>query len=326
MLVFCLIFTHQLSTHPHLANYLVFQLPLHTFLKLKTRLINVTREITRGIVANPIVTSVLIRHYKEWQVEPEDTVRDLASLLAQLRHILRQVLLITPRETALRSDYIEKTERRTKKDARTIQQLLQRLNDMNQAFKKVSEKKILEIEELNAKMLAVEQITSETISRMRTKFEEEQVEARKRHKQAMAILTEEVEATRLMYEEEKKSMRKRETAIRQQKWRLEYQLEGHVNKMDQKLYELQAKYEETMNQYVFESKAYEMLTKKFEPLKVEYDEIMEEAARQEEARLQELREKEEMIRSATFITSLYRSFKARQRIRAERRRWKKGRF
>ena len=46
---------------------------------------------------------------------------------------------------------------------------------------------------------------------------------------------------------------------------------------------------------------------------------MEERAREEEARLQAIREQDEMVKSATFITSLYRAFKARRRIRAERR-------
>lgn len=60
-----------------------------------------------------------------------------------------------------------------------------------------------------------------------------------------------------------------------------------------------------------------------QPLKEEYDRIMEDKAREEEERQAALREREEMVQSATFITSLYRAYKARQRIRAERRRRRK---
>lgn len=55
-----------------------------------------------------------------------------------------------------------------------------------------------------------------------------------------------------------------------------------------------------------------------QPLKVEYDAIMEARAKEEEARLQAIREQDEMVKSATFITSLYRAYKARRRIKAER--------
>lgn len=67
-----------------------------------------------------------------------------------------------------------------------------------------------------------------------------------------------------LYEEESTSFRKRELAIRRQKWRLEDQLESVVKSMDDQLFELQTKYDEAKRQYDEEMKAYEFLNTKFQ--------------------------------------------------------------
>ncbi|EUB61180.1 IQ domain-containing protein D [Echinococcus granulosus] len=285
---------------------------------LKDRLFDVTRQITRCIVAEPVVTAALIRHYREWRVEPGGPMRELASQLVQLRFILRQVLLVSSHEIAARDEYIERAEKQGAKQGATLQRLIDRLEVMTQEHNKVSEEKIREIERLNACLLSTEERATETIAEMQEKFIKEHKEARKKHKKTMQILSEDSAAAKKMYEEESAAFRKRELAIRRQKWRLEDQLESIVKKMDDQLFELQTKYDEAKRQYDEELKAYEFLTAKFEPLKVEYDAIMEARAKEEEARLQAIKEQDEMIKSATFITSLYRAFKARKRIKAER--------
>ncbi|CDI98158.1 IQ domain containing protein D [Echinococcus multilocularis] len=286
--------------------------------ELKDRLFDVTRQITRCIVAEPVVTAALIRHYREWRVEPSAPIRELASQLVQLRFILRQVLLVSSHETAARDEYIKRAEKQDAKQGATLQRLIDRLEVMTQEHNKVSEEKIREIERLNACLLTTEERAMETIAEMQEKFVKEHKEARKKHKKTMQILSEDSAAAKKMYEEESASFRKRELAIRRQKWRLEDQLESIVKKMDDQLFELQTKYDEAKRQYDEELKAYEFLTAKFEPLKAEYDAIMEARAKEEEARLQAIKEQDEMIKSATFITSLYRAFKARKRIKAER--------
>ncbi|KAH9284733.1 hypothetical protein ECG_03207 [Echinococcus granulosus] len=286
--------------------------------ELKDRLFDVTRQITRCIVAEPVVTAALIRHYREWRVEPGGPMRELASQLVQLRFILRQVLLVSSHEIAARDEYIERAEKQGAKQGATLQRLIDRLEVMTQEHNKVSEEKIREIERLNACLLSTEERATETIAEMQEKFIKEHKEARKKHKKTMQILSEDSAAAKKMYEEESAAFRKRELAIRRQKWRLEDQLESIVKKMDDQLFELQTKYDEAKRQYDEELKAYEFLTAKFEPLKVEYDAIMEARAKEEEARLQAIKEQDEMIKSATFITSLYRAFKARKRIKAER--------
>ena len=66
------------------------------------------------------------------------------------------------------------------------------------------------------------------------------------------------------YEEESTLFRKQELAIRLQKWRLEDHLDSIIRKMDDELFELQAKYDETKKQYDEEMKAYKYLYTKFE--------------------------------------------------------------
>ncbi|KAL5108752.1 Dynein regulatory complex protein 10 [Taenia crassiceps] len=286
--------------------------------ELKERLFDVTRRITRCIVAEPVVTAALIQHYREWRVEPSGPMRELASQLVQLRFILRQVLLVSPHETAARDEYIERAEKQDAKQEVTLQRLMDRLEVMTQEHNKVSEEKIREVERLNTCLLTTEKSATETIEEMREKFIKDHKMAQKKHNKTVEILSEDSVAAKKMYEEESASFRKRELAIRRQKWRLEDQLESVVKKMDDQLFELQTKYDEAKRQYDEEMEAYEFLNTKFQPLKMEYDAIMETRAKEEEARLRAIKEQDEMVRSATFITSLYRAYKARRRIKAER--------
>ncbi|VDM25485.1 unnamed protein product [Hydatigera taeniaeformis] len=104
---------------------------------LKDRLFDVTRQITRCIVAEPVVAAALIRHYREWRVEPSGAIRELTSQLVQLRFILRQVLLVSPHETAVRDEYIEKAEKQGAKQGETLQRLIDRLEFMTQEHNKL---------------------------------------------------------------------------------------------------------------------------------------------------------------------------------------------
>ena len=106
-------------------------------LQLKDRLFDLTRQITRCIVSNPTVTASLIRHYREWRVEPTGAIRELASQLVQLRFILRQVLLVSPRETAARDEYIEQAEKQGVKQNVTLQRLEERLEILTREQNKV---------------------------------------------------------------------------------------------------------------------------------------------------------------------------------------------
>lgn len=83
-----------------------------------------------------MVTASLIRHYREWRVEPSGAMREMASQLVQLRFILRQVLLVSSHETAARDEYIERAEKQGAKQGVTLQRLMDRLEDMTQEHNK----------------------------------------------------------------------------------------------------------------------------------------------------------------------------------------------
>lgn len=82
------------------------------------------------------MTASLIRHYREWRVEPSGAMREMASQLVQLRFILRQVLLVSSHETAARDEYIERAEKQGAKQGVTLQRLMDRLEDMTQEHNK----------------------------------------------------------------------------------------------------------------------------------------------------------------------------------------------
>ena len=80
----------------------------------------------------------------------------------------------------------------------------------------------------------------------------------------MQILIEDSANAKKSYEEESGLFRKQELAIRLQKWRLEDQLDNIIKKMDDELFDLQAKYDDTRKLYDEEMKAYKYLNAKFE--------------------------------------------------------------
>ncbi len=106
-------------------------------LQAKSELFDVIRRISRVLLADRQVTAALVRHYREWQVEPTDPVKNLASILVQLRFILRQILLVTPKEAARRAEYIERAEKRGTEQAKSIQQLADQLATLTRAHNRV---------------------------------------------------------------------------------------------------------------------------------------------------------------------------------------------
>ncbi|KAM3172457.1 hypothetical protein ACTXT7_014481 [Hymenolepis weldensis] len=131
-------------------------------------------------------------------------------------------------------------------------------------------------------------------------------------------MSEEAAATKRQYEDEIAPFQKQELMIRRQKWILEDQLHTTIRKMDEQLFKLQAKLDETQKEFDEESREYESLNATFEPLKKRYDEVMEIRREEEEARQQAIKEQIELVECASFITSLYRAYMARRRIRLER--------
>lgn len=101
-----------------------------------------TRQITRCIIAEPNVAEALIQHYREWEVEPHGVIRELTSYLVQLRFILRQALLVSPRETVARDEYIDWAQRQEARQTVALQRLEQQLKSMTLEHSKVVRKKM----------------------------------------------------------------------------------------------------------------------------------------------------------------------------------------
>lgn len=105
--------------------------------QVKDQLFNVTRQITRCMVAEPVVAQALIRHYREWRVEPPSPLRELASQLVQLRFILRQILLVSPKESAERDEYIERAVIQSGKQDAVLKKLKERLETLTKEHNEI---------------------------------------------------------------------------------------------------------------------------------------------------------------------------------------------
>lgn len=71
---------------------------------------------------------MLVLHQSQWNIEPGEAIRELLAALIQLRFLMRQDLLTTPKERALQDNYLEEMGHHVVKQTKLTNQLLNRLS------------------------------------------------------------------------------------------------------------------------------------------------------------------------------------------------------
>ncbi|KER24922.1 hypothetical protein T265_07544 [Opisthorchis viverrini] len=309
------------------------------------RLFEVTRLLLREMLANPLAISALIRHREQWNIEPSFNCRRLAIQLVHLRSLTRNDLLTTPKARAKRDDFLERLRRRDLEQRKTIEELTSQYKALQETQRLQLIERMERVREIQAKIRDIQEQTQNQLRELKQQHDNERRVAKQKHHrmfilQSFSNTTPRIGVTwadKMMREQEAclqqaaqhltwltKHNMDHERHIRMEKWKVEDTIAATLSKTDTELFEMQAEYDELEEEDQKVKAACDELMRKLEPLKVRADAVLEEKRLEAERQAAELEEQENMIRAATTIQSLWRSWKARRQIRAERRK-KKGR-
>ncbi|OON23293.1 hypothetical protein X801_00798 [Opisthorchis viverrini] len=288
------------------------------------RLFEVTRLLLREMLANPLAISALIRHREQWNIEPSFNCRRLAIQLVHLRSLTRNDLLTTPKARAKRDDFLERLRRRDLEQRKTIEELTSQYKALQETQRLQLIERMERVREIQAKIRDIQEQTQNQLRELKQQHDNERRVAKQKHHQMMreqeACLQQAAQHLTWLT----KHNMDHERHIRMEKWKVEDTIAATLSKTDTELFEMQAEYDELEEEDQKVKAACDELMRKLEPLKVRADAVLEEKRLEAERQAAELEEQENMIRAATTIQSLWRSWKARRQIRAERRK-KKGR-
>ncbi|CAL8107840.1 unnamed protein product [Calicophoron daubneyi] len=292
--------------------------------QISSRLFEVTRLLLRELLLNPLAITALIRHREQWAIEPSCSCRKLAVQLVHLRSLTRNDLLTTPKARAKRDDFLERLRRRDLEQKRTIEELTNQLSTLQETQRVQLVERMKRMQEIQQKIKAIQEKTQEGLRQLKLQYDAERRLARQKHSESMRSLEGMLSSAKQQLKALTESNSERERKIRAEKWKVEDSISAELNKADTEMFEMQAEYDANYEEDLKEKEACESLQEKVEPLKERADAVMEEKRLEAERQAAEIEEQENMIKAATTIQSLWRSWKARKMIRAERRKRKKA--
>lgn len=285
---------------------------------IAARLFELTRMILRELLNNPLAISAMIRHREKWDIEPSPSCRRLAIQLVHLRSLTRNDLLTTPKARARRDDFLERLRRRDLEQRRMIDELTGQYEVLQKTQKTQLLERMKRVRALQDKIRGVQQKTQDSLSEMKQKYDSEKRLASQKHYEAMRELENILKAAKEQLAQLTQRNYENERKIRMEKWKIEDTIAAELTKMDTHLFEMQAEYDQLASEDEKEKAICDELTKKLEPLKLRADAVMEEKRLEAERQEAEMAERENLIKAATTIQSLWRSWKARKMVRAER--------
>ncbi|VDD75414.1 unnamed protein product [Mesocestoides corti] len=268
--------------------------------KLKDALFEHCRKLIHAFLKNHEATFAVLRHYHEWRVEHSSAVRHMASLLVQRRYLLRYDFVTTRDQALERERYREGREKRISKISARVTALLDNLQRINKD--NASELKNLhdDIQKTEVQLMELEVESKSRVRDVYRKFARKYSENRQQFESKMQLLGEDLEQVKTEFTEHRDKAKRDRQGLRRQLNKSGEVVAMCLNNMDDKLFDLELRYGVVM-------KKYEELSKEHEALLTEFQE--------EEERQRLAREKAEMIQAATFIQSLYRSWKTRKEIK-----------
>lgn len=299
------------------------QVPRSAKSSTAARLFELTRLILRELLRNPLAVSAIIRHREKWDIEPSPSCRRLAIQLVHLRSLTRNDLLTTPKARARRDNFLERLRRRDLEQKRLTDELTEQFQALQETQKTQLLERMTRVRALQEKIRDVQQRTQETLTEMKQKYDNEKRVAKQKHNEAMRELENILKTAKEQLSQLTQRNYERVRKIGLEKWKIEDTIAAELTKMDTHLFEMQAEYDRLESEDEREKAICDELMVKLEPLKLRADAVMEEKRLEAERQEAELAEQENLIKAATTIQSLWRSWKARKMIRAERKKNKK---
>ncbi|VDP65637.1 unnamed protein product [Echinostoma caproni] len=290
--------------------------------QITSRLFEVTRLLLREMMNNPLAISALIRHREQWAIEPSASCRRLAVQLVHLRSLTRNDLLTTPKARARRDEFLERLRRRDMEQKRMIEELTKQFQTLQESQRSQLVERMERVKHLQRQIRDIQEKTQNELSQLKHQYDTERHLSNQKHKESMRAMELFLETSKTHLKTLIEQNIKYERKVRAEKWKVEDEISNMLAKADTEMFEMQAEYDARVEEETKESQECALLLEKLEPLKKLADAVLEEKRLEAERQAAELAEQENMIRAATTIQSLWRSWKARKMIKAERRRKK----
>ncbi|THD27792.1 IQ domain-containing protein D [Fasciola hepatica] len=292
--------------------------------QVTSRLFEVTRLLLREMMNNPLAISALIRHREQWAIEPSASCRRLAVQLVHLRSLTRNDLLTTPKARARRDEFLDRLRRRDAEQKRMIEDLSKQFQALQESQKSQLLERMERARDLQTKIREIQEKTQNELIHLKQQYDTERRLTRQKHQESVRAMESFLNASKIQLKKLIERNIDYEQKTRLEKWKMEDEISGMLAKADTEMFEMQAELDTRTVEEQKESEECAVLMEKLEPLKILADAVLEKKRIEAEQQAAQLQEQENMIRAATTIQSLWRSWRARKLIKAERRQRKKN--
>ncbi|XP_067938209.1 dynein regulatory complex protein 10-like [Watersipora subatra] len=244
--------------------------------------------------------------------------------LNELRDVLMEKLLMTPLEEKEKMRYLSQVSAQERQNAVVIETLEEQLRIANEGKDHEIRLKNDIIRKLQNDLHMLEKATEEEIKRTKTEAEKQEAADSKNSEGKKEKLTAEHNELKAKHDNLTSEHREEEQTLRRKKWKIETEVENWIQKYDQDMGEKQDEFEEIDGVYTEEKKQLNELEERFKTLESEYKTITEARNKAKEERETAEREMSLMIKAATTIQAVWRSYKVRKALKQKNKKGKKS--
>eukprot|EP00118_Oscarella_pearsei_P018018 m.182076 g.182076 ORF g.182076 m.182076 type:complete len:467 (+) comp39285_c0_seq13:668-2068(+) len=279
------------------------------------------RNVVRGFNRNPAAANaVRLELLKDRSTESGM----LLDLLAELKSSLKERLATSKQEENDRGEYLNHVSKREEKAQAEIQKLEEELDEaISKRQKEISEKEAI-ARKLENDLYTVQKTSQENDHRVLAEAEKIETGDLKAHETKRTKLEQELARLKKTLADNRLAHRESELNLRKRKFKVENELENWIREYDNDMSERQDELEGVQLVYDEEKVQLNELEERFSTLEIEYDRVVEEKRIAKQKAEEAQREMEKMIRAATMLQSLWRSFKCRKMLKQKQKGKKKG--
>ncbi|KAG7314356.1 hypothetical protein KOW79_021659 [Hemibagrus wyckioides] len=249
--------------------------------------------------------------------EDQRAVQELGAGLRELRHVLMERMLTTPREERERKRYGQEVRKRQERNVEVLHRLEQEVRETTTYRDQMISKKDEEIRRLKDSLHQMERVWEEFVLQVQKKAEQQNQSDMKNSEMKQLRLQEEANQLQAQLDLLTTQNREREAILSKKNNKMETEIENWIQKYDMEMEEKQVKLEHLTQVYMEEQAELRELQEHLAVLEIEYSQIMEERQKKRERREKEEREREMKSRAAVIIQAFWRGWKVRKAMKSK---------
>ncbi|KAM9470997.1 dynein regulatory complex protein 10-like isoform 1-T1 [Clarias gariepinus] len=283
---------------------------------------NFLRHVRPRIAIEPVETA--LQGAGPILQEDQKAVQALGAGLQEIREVLMEQLMTTPKEEWERRRLGQEAGDRQKRNAQLLHRVEQEVRAATEHRDDVISKKDEEIQNMKDSLHQIERECEEFEEQVHMKAEQQHQSDLKNSEAKRLHLQEEASQLQVQLNRLTAQHREREVALRQKNNKLETEIENWIQKYDAEMEGKQAKLEGLMQTYEQEQAELRQLQERFALLEMEHTQIMEERRRDQERREEEKRDRRKKTRAAIIIQRFWRQRRAARKKKGKGKKGKKG--